>query len=110
MLDLAFTEIARYGRSSISVSCRILDAVRELSSCVRTVDDRRALERLAAFVGERAPGAFDHQRDREELAASYRHALAALHVDTNGEGERAAGAVGPGVSRTYGSGAQSTSL
>ncbi|MEO7192075.1 MAG: DUF2254 domain-containing protein [Vicinamibacterales bacterium] len=78
MLDLAFTEITRYGRSSVSVSCRILEAVRDLAPCVSAEGDRRALTRQAVFAGERPADAFAHDMDRIALAASYRAALLAL--------------------------------
>ena len=79
MLDLAFTEIARYGRSSVSVSCRLLEAVRDLAPCVSLEEDRLALVRQALFVGDRSADAFDNEMDRAELAGCYRAALSALH-------------------------------
>jgi len=79
MLDLAFTEIARYGRSSVSVSCRLLEAVRDLAPCVTDEEDRLALVRQAIFVGDRSADSFDNEIDRAELAGCYRAALSALH-------------------------------
>jgi len=79
MLDLAFTEIARYGRSSVSVSCRLLEAMRDLAPCVRYEEDRLALVRQAIFVGDRSADSFDNEMDRAELAGCYRAALSALH-------------------------------
>ena len=78
MLDLAFTEIARYGRSSVSVSCRLLEAVRDLAPSVSDEADRLALVRHAAFVGDRSTDAFDNERDRAALNDCYRAALSAL--------------------------------
>jgi len=79
MLDLAFTEIARYGRSSVSVSCRLLEALRDLAPCVTDEEDRLALVRQAIFVGDRSADSFDNEIDRAELAGCYRAALSALH-------------------------------
>jgi uncharacterized membrane protein len=79
MLDLAFTEIARYGRSSVSVSCRLLEALRDLARCVTDEEDRLALVRHAAFVGDRSAVPFDHEMDRAALVDCYRAALSALH-------------------------------
>ena len=79
MLDLAFTEIARYGRSSVSVSCRLLEALRDLAPCVTDEEDRLALVRQAIFVGDRSADSFDNEMDRAELAGCYRAALSALH-------------------------------
>ncbi|MEO7274269.1 MAG: DUF2254 domain-containing protein [Vicinamibacterales bacterium] len=78
MLDLALTEIMRYGRTSVSVTCRVLDALRDLSACVSGPEDRRALERLARFAGDRPASSFDHEMDRTAVADSYRAARAAL--------------------------------
>ncbi len=78
MVDVALTEITRYGRSSVSVSCRLLEAIRDLAPCVSREDDRLALVRHAAFVGDRAADSFDHDRDRAALAGCYCAALAAL--------------------------------
>lgn len=79
MLDLAFTEIARYGRSSVSVSCRLLEAVRDLAPSVSDEADRLALVRQAIFVGDRPADSFDNEMDRAALAGCYRAALSALH-------------------------------
>jgi len=78
MVDLAFTEIARYGRSSVSVSCRLLEALRDLAPCVMHEEDRLALVRQAAFVGDRPAVPFDNETDRAALADCYRAALSAL--------------------------------
>ncbi|MEO7157209.1 MAG: DUF2254 family protein [Vicinamibacterales bacterium] len=79
MLDLAFTEITRYGRWSVSVSCRVLEAIRDLAPCVSAADDRLALMRQAVLAGERPPGSLEHEMDRVAVAESYRAALAAIH-------------------------------
>jgi len=79
MVDAAFTEIARYGRSSVSVSCRLLEALRDLAPCVTDEEDRLALVRQAIFVGDRSADSFDNETDRAALADCYRAALSALH-------------------------------
>ncbi|MEO7273807.1 MAG: DUF2254 family protein, partial [Vicinamibacterales bacterium] len=78
MLDRALTEITRYGRSSVSVSCRVLAAIRDLAPCVSANDDRLALARQAVFAGEHPADSFDHEMDRVSVAEGYREALAAL--------------------------------
>ncbi|MEO6236331.1 MAG: DUF2254 domain-containing protein [Vicinamibacterales bacterium] len=79
MLDLALTEVTRYGRSSVSVSSRVLEAIRDLAPCVSAEDDRLALIRQAFFAGDRPADSFDHEMDRVAVAESYRAALAAIH-------------------------------
>lgn len=79
MLDLALTEITRYGRSSVSVSCRVLEALRDLAPCVLAEGDRLALVRQAVFAGERSADSFDHDMDRAAVAGCYGAALAAIN-------------------------------
>lgn len=81
----AFDEIARYGRSSVSVTCRLLDAVGAIGSCVTREPDRSALHHQAAVVaaGVREVPLSDH--DRELIAGCYRAALTALHAPPRDE-------------------------
>ena len=80
MVDLAFAEIARYGRSSVSVSCRLLDALRDLAPCAKQEEDRLALLRHADVVGLRPDDGFTNALDREELARCHGEAVAALRA------------------------------
>jgi uncharacterized membrane protein len=80
MLDVAFTEIARHGRSSASVCCRLLDAVRELAPSLRRESDRQALLRQAMRIGEPAGASGVSEEDRMTLAEHYRAALAAIRT------------------------------
>jgi uncharacterized membrane protein len=78
VVETAFHEIARYGRSSVSVTCRLLEAVGNVGSCVRRDDHRRALLRtatmIAAGIGDRSLS----DSDRELIAKRHRAALAAI--------------------------------
>lgn len=78
MLDVAFTELSRYGRSSISVSCRLLDAMRDLAPFLDRDEDRVALARQAALVGDRSTAPPDNEMDRSQLASCYGEVLMAL--------------------------------
>jgi uncharacterized membrane protein len=79
MVESAFNEIARYGRSSVSVTCRLLDAVRSVGSCVQREADRQALLRQAAAIaGEVRESSFS-EGDREQIARCYRATLTTLH-------------------------------
>lgn len=76
----AFEEIARYGRTSVSVTCRLLEAVRNVGSCVAHQADRSALLRQAAVI---AAGARDERLsddDREVITQCHRAVLGALHA------------------------------
>ena len=74
LVERSFDEIARYGRSSVSVTCRLLAALRNVGSCVRREADRHALLHeanvIAAATGEVALS--DH--DRERVAQCHRAA------------------------------------
>lgn len=79
MVESAFNEIARYGRSSVSVTCRLLDAVRSVGSCVQREADRQALLRQAAAIaGEVRESSFS-EGDREQITRCYRATLTTLH-------------------------------
>jgi uncharacterized membrane protein len=79
VVESAFNEIARYGRSSVSVTCRLLEAVRSVGSCVQREADRRALLRQAAAIGGEVRESPFSEGDRERLARCYRATLTALH-------------------------------
>ena len=81
MVDLAFAEIARYGRSSVSVSCRRLDALSDSAPCAKQQEeDRLALLRHADVVGLRPDDGLKNALDREELARCHGEAVAALRA------------------------------
>jgi uncharacterized membrane protein len=79
IVESAFDEIARYGRSSVSVTCRLLVAVGSVGSCVRREGDRRALLRQAAAIAGRVRESPFSDGDRERIARCYRATLTALH-------------------------------
>lgn len=83
----AFEEIARYGRTSVSVTCRLLEAVRNVGTCVTHEGDRSALLRQAAVIaaGARDERLSDH--DRELITQCHRAVVDVLHA---GPGDRLA--------------------
>ena len=76
VVESAFDEIARYGRSSVSVTCRLLEAVGNVGSCVKREADRSALLREATVVAEGVRDAPLSGSDRELIAQCHRAALA----------------------------------
>ena len=76
----AFDEIARYGRSSVSVTCRLLEAVRNVGTCVTREADRSALLREAAVIAAGVRDVPLGDRDRELIAHSHRAVLDLLHA------------------------------
>jgi uncharacterized membrane protein len=80
IVDSAFGEITRYGRSSVLVTCRLLEAVAGVGSCVQRDADRRALLRQAEAIAGEPREALFSEGDRERIARRYRATLTALHV------------------------------
>lgn len=78
--DSAFAEIARYGRSSVSVTCRLLEATRRIASCVQRDSDRLALVRHATIIADGTREATFAEADCDEIAERYHSALTALGV------------------------------
>ena len=80
VVESALAEIGRYGRSSVSVTCRLLEAVRHVGSCVTREADRSALLREAAAVAAGVREVALSEGDRELIAQYHRAALDALHA------------------------------
>jgi uncharacterized membrane protein len=76
--SIAFDEIARYGRSSVSVTCRLLVAIQSVGSCVTREADRSALLRQATALAEGVRDVALRDGDREVIARCHRAALDAL--------------------------------
>ena len=76
----AFEEIARYSRTSVSVTCRLLEAVRSVGTCVKRQADRSALLRQAAVIAAGAPDERLSDHDRELIAQCHRAVLDVLHA------------------------------
>jgi uncharacterized membrane protein len=80
VVESAFDEIARYGRSSVSVTCRLLEAARNVGSCVKGEADRSALLREATLVAAGVRDVALSDSDRELIARCHRAALGVLHA------------------------------
>jgi uncharacterized membrane protein len=80
LLESAMAEIARYGRSSVSVSCRLLDALGELAGAVRTEEDRHAVLGQLTSIGDAVLASTAAASDRRIIEAHYDAAIAALQI------------------------------
>jgi uncharacterized membrane protein len=87
LVDGAFAEIGRYGQSSVSVTCRLLEAVRNISACVRRDGDRRPLSEQAAAIVERSRRAEMATCDRDRIEEWYNAARVALGNETGPSGQ-----------------------
>lgn len=78
MVESAFDEIARYGRSSVSIACRLLDALQGIGSSVPGEADRQVLLRQAAAIAGEVREAPFSEGDRQRFAVCHRATVAAL--------------------------------
>ncbi|HYR29184.1 MAG TPA: DUF2254 domain-containing protein [Thermoanaerobaculia bacterium] len=79
LIDSAFSEIGRYGQSSVSVTGRLLEAIRNISACVTRDVDRRPLAAQAAAIVERSRRAEMATCDRDRIEERYEKARTALY-------------------------------
>ena len=79
VVECAFDEIARYGRTSASITCRLLEAVRNVGSCVKREGHRSALLHEATVVAAGVRDVSLSDTDRELVAQCHRAALDVLH-------------------------------
>ncbi len=80
ILESALDEIVRYGRSSVSVTCRLLQAVGNVGGCVHRDCDRQALLRHATAIAREVRESTFSEVDRARVAQHFRATLTRLHV------------------------------
>ena len=78
LVESAFAEISRHGQSSVTVTCRLLEAVGHVSACVRRDGDRRPLSEQADAIAERSRRVEMAACDRARIEEWYAAARAAL--------------------------------
>lgn len=78
LVESSFAEISRHGQSSVSVTCRLLEAVGNISACVRRDGDRRPLLEQATAIADRSRRAEMATCDRDRIDACYDAARAAI--------------------------------
>jgi uncharacterized membrane protein len=78
LVESALAEIGRYGASSVSVTCRLLEAIRNVAACVADQRDRQALLEQTAAIVERMPQISMASRDRHRVEQCCAAAQAAV--------------------------------
>ena len=76
--DTCFVEIRRYGRSSPSVTLRLLDVIAETAACVHREEDRLALLRHANTIAEEARDAGNGWTDASTIVERQRRTVRIL--------------------------------
>jgi uncharacterized membrane protein len=72
MVDASFNQIRQYGRSSASVTVRILETIARVMPCARGDEDRAALLRQAEMTARGARDAIPEPQDREDVEQRWR--------------------------------------
>jgi uncharacterized membrane protein len=78
LVESALAEIGRYGASSVSVTCRLLEAVRAIAECVTREGDRPPLVEQATAMVDRSRRTEMSPHDRRRVEERYDAAVAAL--------------------------------
>jgi uncharacterized membrane protein len=81
VMDAAFNQIRQYGRSSASVTIRLLETLAVLARRVRREEDRLAVARHATMIENGSREALPEPRDRKDVEKRYRAVLLALERD-----------------------------
>jgi uncharacterized membrane protein len=74
---LAFEEIERHTRSSVSVRCRLLEALGAIASCTRRVEDRAALAHWARRI-KASSQEMGVDADRVQISEAFERTMTAL--------------------------------
>jgi uncharacterized membrane protein len=72
--DAAFNQIRQYGRSSTSVTIRLLKTIAEVAGSVHRPEDRAALLRHAKMIARGASGGLPEDEDRQEVKERFQAA------------------------------------
>jgi uncharacterized membrane protein len=78
LVESAFLEIGRYGAASVSVTCRLLEALGTIAGCVSREEHRRPVSEQAMAVVERSRVLNLSSDDRARVEARYQALLEVL--------------------------------
>ncbi|MBW3538810.1 MAG: DUF2254 domain-containing protein [Planctomycetes bacterium] len=78
VLNAAFDQIRQYGRSSASVTIRLLESLIVIASVARRPDDCAAIRRQAEMLRDGAEQALPEPRDRQDVGQRFDRVLTAL--------------------------------
>ena len=78
LVEAAFNPIRQYGRQSVAVTLRLLEAIRRIVLHVERAEDRDTLLRQAAMIERGSKEAAFDEADREDVQERFRAVLQAL--------------------------------
>jgi uncharacterized membrane protein len=79
--DAAFDQIRQYGRGSVAVTARLLEAIAAAADSTRTPEQRAALMRHARMIEADSEANFKTAHDRSSIMHRYERAIDALSSD-----------------------------
>ncbi|HZG65664.1 MAG TPA: DUF2254 family protein, partial [Herpetosiphonaceae bacterium] len=78
MTDVAFNEIRQYGRSSASVTIRLLETIARVAARVTNPEDQAALLRQAMMIERGSHESLPEEQDRRDVSDRYQAVLRAV--------------------------------
>lgn len=78
VVGAAFDQIRQYGRSSVAVTIRLLEALGNVARQARTEEQRAAVRRQAEMITRASQDALPEENDRKDVAARYEAVVEAL--------------------------------
>ena len=78
IVNAAFDPIRQYGRSSVAVTIRLLEAISTIASCTERERDREALLNQALMIERGSHEAVPEEKDRADVEERFKKALEAL--------------------------------
>jgi uncharacterized membrane protein len=78
IVETAFDQIRQYGRSSVAVTIRLLEAIAVIAAQTRTENDRAALLRQATMIWQGSKEAIPEECDRQDVEERYQLVMKVL--------------------------------
>lgn len=78
IVDAGFNMIRQYGRQSVPVTIRLLEAIASMAESLKSEEQREALRSQATIIFEQSRDAIPAGRDRDDVARRYQTAMEAL--------------------------------
>ncbi|MEO8496271.1 MAG: DUF2254 domain-containing protein [Planctomycetota bacterium] len=80
VLDAAFNQIRQYGRDSVAVTTRLLEALESIAAHVQRSEDREALKRRAEMI-VRLSESFSEEHDQRQVVKRHERVMQRLNLD-----------------------------
>ena len=78
--NAAFDQIRQYGRSSVAVTIRLLEALTMIAAHTRTQEQRQAILRQAEMIARASKDALPEENDRQDVEERYKALRSEIHT------------------------------